>query len=68
MTKLQLERCLKARAREAKLRRATNEMVKRYSKGRAHHQGCDVGGLFTGMAADCSGSPCWCGSSEVSNG
>jgi hypothetical protein len=24
-----------------------------------------LGGLFTGMGADISGSPCWCGADEL---
>jgi hypothetical protein len=48
--------------------RKLNEKVRQASEGRAHHQGCPLGGLFTGMAANVSGSPCWCGCSESSDG
>jgi hypothetical protein len=54
-------RLAQRRARLAMLNRDLNEQVKAASGGRPHHQGCGLGGLFTGMAADFSGSPCWCG-------
>lgn len=46
-------------------RRALNARVRDASEGRPHHQACRLGGIFTGMPADMSGSPCWCGEQDM---
>jgi hypothetical protein len=49
------------RARLAQKTRDLNALVLEASMGRAHHQPCMLGGLWTGMASAWSGAPCWCG-------
>ena len=54
------EELMERRRHIAGLTKALNADVVAASAGRAHHQGCNLGGLFTGLGADASGSPCWC--------
>lgn len=42
-----------------------NERIKTASGGRLHNNGCDLGGLVTGMQANVSGEICWCGYSDL---
>ncbi len=56
-----MRKLAKRRAQLAMWTRDLNEQVKEASGGRAHHQACRLGGLRTGMGADISGAPCWCG-------
>lgn len=48
-----------------RMRRALNAKVRELSDNRPHHQACRIGGLFQGMHVDMSGSPCWCGESNL---
>jgi hypothetical protein len=60
-----MARLARKRAKLNAAQAALNEEVYQASAGKAHNQGCRLGGLFTGMAADASGRACWCGQSEL---
>lgn len=61
MNPKQVDSLIRARLKLQIQRTNLNARVLKLSNGRPHHQACFIGGLSTGMAADLSGSPCWCG-------